>query len=155
MFRMGSPTCVPEGFAVVERKTVLVVEDNTDELLIYSTLLRFRGYTTLAATGYDEGLRIALEQRPDLAVIDVNLNETDHDGCDLVEALRRDERTRGIPVVVHTAFGDVYQEGLDRIGCSAVVHKPSDPAVLMDAIERLIDHEPGEGEGEGNGGIRR
>lgn len=135
----------------MERKRVLIVEDNTDELLIYSTLLRFRGYSTLAATGYDEGLRIAVEERPDLAVIDVNLNEPDRDGCDLVAALRRDERTRDMPVVVHTAFGDVYREGLERIGCDALVHKPSNPAVLMDAIERLTTEESGEGEGRGGG----
>lgn len=129
------------------RKTILVVEDNRDELMIYTTLLSFRGYAILAAATYDDALSIATAQQPDLAIIDINLNDTqDRDGCDLVCALRDDERTRDMPVIAHTAFGDVYREGLERAGCAAIVHKPSSPAFLLDRIEELI--------GPGNNGSR-
>ena len=117
---------------------MLVVEDNSDELMIYTTLLSFRGYAILAAASFDEALEIAIDQQPDLAVIDVHLNDPQRDGCDLLEALREDERTRHIPVIAHTAFGDVYRNALHRVGCEAIVHKPSSPAVLLEAIEKLI-----------------
>lgn len=117
---------------------MLVVEDNSDELMIYTTLLSFRGYAILAAASFDEALEIAIDQQPDLAVIDVHLNDPQRDGCDLLEALRVDERTRHIPVIAHTAFGDVYRNALQRVGCEAIVHKPSSPAVLLEAIEKLI-----------------
>lgn len=121
------------------RKTILVVEDNQDELMIYSTLLSFRGYAILAAAAYDDALSIATAQQPDLAIIDINLNDPqDRDGCDLVCALRDNERTRNMPVIAHTAFGDVYRESLERAGCTSIVHKPSSPAFLIEAIERLI-----------------
>jgi CheY-like chemotaxis protein len=122
----------------LERRTILVVEDNKDELMIYSTLLSFRGYAILAAADFDTAVHIAREQRPDLAVIDVNLNDPERDGCDLVHALREDERTRGIPVIAHTAFGDVYRQGLERVGCDSIIHKPASPNVLLDTIEQLL-----------------
>jgi two-component system, cell cycle response regulator DivK len=142
-----------------ERRTILVVEDNTDELLIYTTLLGFRGYAVLAAATYDEALRLATTHPPDLAIIDVNLNdEQDRDGCDLVCALHDDERTRDVPVIAHTAFSDVYHESLHRLGCAAIMHKPSSPAALLAAIERLIgpaDAEAAQGEADliGKAGI--
>lgn len=121
------------------RKTILVVEDNKDELMIYSTLLSFRGYAILAAATFDDALSIAIDQQPDLAIIDINLNDPqDRDGCDLVCALRENDRTRDLPVIAHTAFGDIYREGLERAGCASIIHKPSSPAVLLDTIEALI-----------------
>ena len=107
--------------------------------MIYTTLLSFRGYAILAAATYDDALSIAKAQQPDLAIIDINLNDPqDRDGCDLAAALRKDERTRNIPVIAHTAFGDLYRESLERSGCAAIVHKPSSPALLMQAIEGMI-----------------
>jgi len=122
----------------LERKTILVVEDNKDELMIYSTLLSFRGYSILAATGYNDALQIAIEQQPDLAIVDVNLNDPDRDGCDLIRALHEHERTADLPIIGHTAFGDVYRESLEDVDCDAIIHKPTSPAVLLEAIERLI-----------------
>lgn len=121
------------------RKTVLVVEDNRDELMIYTTLLSFRGYAILAAASFDDALTVARAQLPDLAIIDINLNDPqERDGCDLVCALRDDHTTHDMPVIAHTAFGDVYRDNLDRAGCAAIIHKPSSPAMLLEEIERLI-----------------
>jgi CheY-like chemotaxis protein len=122
----------------MERKTVLVVEDNKDELMIYTTLLSYRGYAILAAADYETALEIARSRKPDLAVVDVNLGEVERDGCDLVSEFRAADPTRKMPVIAHTAFGDVYRKALEKAGCDAVIHKPTNPQVLMDAIEKLI-----------------
>ena len=122
----------------MERKTVLVVEDNTDELLIYTTLLSYRGYAILAATNFETALTIAREQHPDLAVVDVNLGDTQRDGCDLVAAFREAGATSTMPIIAHTAFGDVYRRAVESAGCQAIIHKQSTPQVLLDTIERLI-----------------
>jgi two-component system, cell cycle response regulator DivK len=120
------------------RKVILVVEDNTDELMIYTTLLGYHGYTILTATDYDSGLEVARGQRPDLAVVDVNLGEGARDGCDLVQALRADPDTRAMPLIAHTAFADVYGRTLGEAGCDVVIHKPSDPMMLLREVARLI-----------------
>ena len=126
----------------MQQKTVLVVEDNRDELMIYATLLKHRGYVVLTATDYESGLRTATEKHPDLAVIDVNLGSTTHDGTDLIRSLRGAEATRDIPIIAHTAFGDVYRESLERVGCDRVLHKPTNPNALLQALEELIGTPP-------------
>jgi len=130
----------------MDRKVVLVVEDNKDELMIYTTLLSYRGYAILAAADFDTALQIAKESAPDLAVVDVNLGDPKRDGCDLVVALREATQGRRIPVIAHTAFGDVYRTSLERVGCDAIIHKPTNPQVLVEAIEQLIGPPGGSGQ---------
>jgi CheY-like chemotaxis protein len=122
----------------MQARSILVVEDNRDELAIYTTLLTYRGYRVLSASDYDSGLRTALEHRPDMAIVDVRLGDDSPDGCELVHALRRDDRTRAMPVIVHTAFGDVYHRSLSELGCEQVINKPADPTRLIHAVEQLI-----------------
>jgi two-component system, cell cycle response regulator DivK len=124
--------------ATMDRKVILVVEDNRDELMIYTTLLSYHGYAILAATDFDTALEIASEQKPDLAVIDVNLGDPRFDGCDLVKAFRDGVATARMPVIAHTAFGDVYRQSLQRVGCETVIHKPTNPSVLLEAVQLLI-----------------
>jgi CheY-like chemotaxis protein len=122
----------------LKRKVVLVVEDNADELMIYTTLLSHRGYAVLAAASYEAGFRIATQQKPDAAVIDVHLGDPQRTGCDLIAALRRAPAAAELRIIAHTAYGDLYNAALQRAGCNEVLHKPSSPVVLLGAIERLI-----------------
>jgi two-component system, cell cycle response regulator DivK len=119
-------------------KTVLVVEDNRDELVIYTTLLGHAGYNVVSATDFDSALSVANSERPDLAIVDVNLGHRRYDGCDLVEAFRAAANTAAMPVIAHTAFGDVYRESLQRAGCDRIIHKPSNPSAILDAVRELI-----------------
>jgi two-component system, cell cycle response regulator DivK len=122
----------------MDRKVVLVVEDNSDELMIYATLLRYNGYDVITAEDYHSAVRISREQVPDLAVIDVNLGDPTYDGTDLVRAIRGESRTAAMPIIAHTAFADVYAEALDDAGCDRILHKPTNPKVLLNAVEELI-----------------
>jgi DNA-binding response OmpR family regulator len=122
----------------MDRKVVLVVEDNTDELMIYTTLLRYNGYHVITAEDYHTAVRMSREQVPDLAVIDVNLGDPKFDGTDLVRAIRGESRTAAIPIIAHTAFADVYTEALADAGCDLILHKPTNPTVLLNAVEELI-----------------
>ena len=102
-------------------KVVLVVEDNKDELMIYTTLLAYRGYEVLSAADFDTALQVTRDQLPDLVV-----------------ELRKASKGRSMPVIAHTAFGDVYRQSLERVGCDCVIHKPTNPQVLLDTVEQLI-----------------
>lgn len=119
-------------------RTVLVVEDNADELLIYTTLLRHAGYTVVAADDFDTALAAVASHLPDAAVIDVNLGHSYLDGCDLAHAIRQQSGNACPAIIAHTAYGDVYRQALDRVGCDRVLYKPSNPAALVDAIRDLI-----------------
>jgi two-component system cell cycle response regulator DivK len=122
-------------------KTVLVVDDNSDELMIYSTLLRHAGYDILVTDDADTAIRLASERQPDLALIDLQL-QCDKDGCDVIEALRLDPRTCTMPVIVNTAFADLYQPRLRNSQVDAVLQKPIDCEQLLDLVLDRLGPEP-------------
>ena len=57
--------------------TILVVEDNRDNMELMEYLLNAFGYTPLLASSGAEGIRLAREQRPDLILMDVQMPEMD------------------------------------------------------------------------------
>lgn len=126
----------------MQGKVILIVEDNEDELTIYATVLGYHGYTVLTASDFDTALELARTRRPDLAIVDINLGDGRRDGCDLTAAFREADETATMPVIAHTAFGDVYRRRLDSTGCETILHKPSNPARLLDTVRGLIGETP-------------
>ncbi len=92
--------------------------------------------TVLAATGA-EAIAIARRVRPDLVLLDVEL--PDMDGIAVCERLKADPATRGIPVVMVTAFHDIARkmEAL-RAGAEEVFWKPLDELVLLARLRSLL-----------------
>jgi two-component system, sensor histidine kinase len=127
-----------EGGTDMGRRVILVVEDNSDELTIYTTLLTYHGFDVLTATDFESALETAREGQPDLAVIDVNLGEGQRDGCELATALRAEPATEKIRILAHTAYGDVYRRRLEDAGCASILHKPSNPNQLLSTIRKLL-----------------
>src|SRR5215210_2023955 len=80
---------------------VLVVDDEPDVLLLCRLNLEQRGHEVLEAPNGDEALDHARERAPDLVVLDLMLPGID--GYDGLQALRADDRTTAIPVLVLTA----------------------------------------------------
>jgi two-component system alkaline phosphatase synthesis response regulator PhoP len=82
-----------------ERPTILVVEDDATLVLGLEINLRAEGFRVLSARDGQTGLRMGLEQNPDLAVLDLGLPGMD--GLDVLAEWRR--RGRELPVIVLTA----------------------------------------------------
>lgn len=83
------------------RFLVLVVSDEPGELQLVSSYLAQPGFSVLRAVGGREGIELARSYAPDLIVLDLLM--ADVDGIAVVEALRRDELTAAIPVIVVAA----------------------------------------------------
>jgi len=80
---------------------ILIVEDHEKNRKLVRDVLKFKGYGVIEAETGEEGVRLALERRPSLVLMDIRLP-----GIDGVEALRRiraDATTRGIPIMAITA----------------------------------------------------
>ena len=79
-----------------DRKLVLIVEDNDKNLKLARDVLQFGGFRTLEATTAEDGIAKAQTERPDLVLMDIQLPGMD--GIAALKVLRKDERTRSIPI---------------------------------------------------------
>ncbi len=80
---------------------VLVVDDDPQTVELLAIQLRASGCQVLTANGGREGIALALEQRPDLVILDLVMPEIS--GFEVVEQLRADPRGRAIPIAIHTS----------------------------------------------------
>ncbi|GAC1654511.1 MAG: hypothetical protein NVS9B1_05770 [Candidatus Dormibacteraceae bacterium] len=94
---------------------ILLVEDDPAVAGMYKLKLEMDGYRVTIAGDGEEGLRIAREDRPHLIFLDVRLPKMD--GMSVLEAMRGDDRTRHIPVLILSNYGEppLIERGL-RLG---------------------------------------
>jgi CheY-like chemotaxis protein len=117
--------------------TVLVVEDNPDNLLIYSTILRHSGFTVFEARDGQEGLETARREHPGLILMDVSIPVVD--GLEVTRRLKADPETRDIPIVALTAHALVTDEqrALDA-GCDGYIAKPAEPRAVVATVKGYL-----------------
>lgn len=115
---------------------ILLVEDNAD-LREFMTLSFSEDYRVITAWDGEEGIRMALEKIPLLVITDLMMPKKD--GYQVCEALKSDERTSHIPVVMLTAKTDTDSriQGIVT-GADAYLAKPFDKRELMAVIENLV-----------------
>lgn len=117
---------------------VLVADDDRDILSLVTFRLERSGYRVVQASDGAEALELAREEAPDLAVLDLMMPRLT--GLEVTRALRDDERTRSVPVILLTARvqeSDV-QAGLDA-GATEYVKKPFSPQELRDRVDALLE----------------
>ena len=116
---------------------VLIVEDNEKNLKLVRDVLQVKGYATLEATTAEDGIRLAVEKKPDLVLMDIQLPGMN--GIDALRALRRDPATATIPVIAVTA--SVMQQDRKMItdaGFDAYVDKPINLKEFLDAVRTTL-----------------
>lgn len=119
------------------RKTVLLVEDNEDNLVIYTTILRFGGYRVVQARDGRAALDAARTVAPDLILMDVSIPYVD--GLEVTRRLKSDPATRPIPIIALTAHA--LPSDRDRAfeaGCDGYISKPAEPRAILAAVRRKL-----------------
>jgi two-component system cell cycle response regulator DivK len=115
--------------------TVLLVEDNEDNRIIYATALRFAGYEVLEAITGTEGVYQARTMRPDLILMDISIPELD--GWEATAIIKADPVTKDIPVIAVTAHALPGDEARSRAaGCDGYLAKPIAPGKLLAEVDR-------------------
>ena len=113
--------------------TVLVAEDDEDVRLWMLTRLRMKGYKTAEARDGQETLDVALVERPDVILMDLQLPRLN--GFAVARSLRQTEALRGVPIIVVSAHDPAKHRNLAlAAGCNAYVQKPID----FDSLDGLI-----------------
>jgi len=113
--------------------TILIVEDNPANMKLAVFVLEQAGYTVVTANDAEVGLTLARELRPNLIMMDVQLPGMD--GLAATELLKKDETTRGIPVIALTALAMKGDEARIRdAGCDAYIAKPMRYQEVLDTV---------------------
>lgn len=133
-----------------EGKTILVVEDNEQNLELVEFLLDEAGMTVWAARDATEARAQLAAGQPDLVLMDMQLPGTD--GLTLVEEIRRIPATAGLPILALTAHamrGD--RERFIAGGCDGYIAKPINVASFVAEVEAALKSSASRGFREVNG----
>ena len=118
--------------------TILVVDDNSDNLYQLQVLLPANGFDVITAANGAEALQKARDDPPDLIIADILMPVMD--GFALCREWKRDERLRGIPFIFYTA---TYTDERDRqlaldLGAERFLVKPEEPEVLLRTVREVL-----------------
>ena len=116
---------------------ILIIEDNPDNMISLKAILKGK-YNIYEAVEGEQGLKIAKSQPLDLILLDMSLPEID--GVRVIEKLKKDNKTKNIPVIAVTAqamIGD--KEKFIEAGCDGYVPKPVDAIKLIEEMEKLLN----------------
>ena len=121
---------------------ILAIEDDHSFLDLLDLHLKAAGHTVRTAADPEEGLRSLLEEAPELILLDLDLPYLS--GFEVLEALRSDDATRAIPVVVLTGRADEDTYGRCRkIGIDGFASKPLKLEELLGAVDKALAGRPG------------
>ena len=125
--------------SILNDKTILVVDDEEDSLLVAETLLQLHGANVITASNGEEGLEMVKRHKPLFIISDLSMPEMS--GWEMLHCLKQDRTTLDIPVIALTAHA---MEG-DRnraisVGFHNYLTKPLTPETFVqDLLNVVVD----------------
>jgi CheY-like chemotaxis protein len=123
---------------------ILLVEDDEDNINLLTRLLEHHGHAISVATDGASASRMALELRPELILMDLELPPTEdaspdpNAGLDATQVIKAEEETSSIPIIALTAHTMAHhQERIEAAGCDALQEKPIFP---FESLLEKIDY---------------
>ena len=121
--------------------TILIVDDSRFMRITNERALQKAGFDVIGAADGEEGLRVARERLPDLIVLDMMLPKLS--GPEVLKALRADNATSKIPVMVLTSLSQANEEKLKSEGATEYFEKSTlsldnSPDRLVQAVKRML-----------------
>jgi len=123
-------------------KRILLVDDDQDLTSVLSRLFERAGYVVRCAADGDQGVRMAVEDPPDLVLIDFMMPVKS--GFDACQDLRRIPARRDVPIIALTAFGRNIGEihglsgGEADLPIQDCLEKPVEPNVLLERVSHAL-----------------
>ena len=113
------------------------MEDNEDNRIIYSTVLRHLGYVVIEAQDGVQAVDLARRAQPDLILMDISIPRMD--GWEATRILRGDPTTRAIPIIALTAHAlSDDRERAAEVGFTSYLAKPIEPRAVVAEVRRWI-----------------
>lgn len=121
----------------MERRSVLIADDDADIRRGLSARLRASGFDTYFASDGEQAVRIACDTRPGVILLDISMPRCD--GLQALERIRSAAALDDVPVIVLSARDpEEYEKRALRRGAVAFFQKPAENEELMAAIERAV-----------------
>ena len=117
---------------------VLFVEDDPSVAQMYKLKLELDGYQVEVAADGETALKLATQKPPDIIFLDIRLPKLD--GLAVLEALRADERTKHIPVVILSNYSEreLVERGLKLGALEYLIKSQTTPATLSGGVESWL-----------------
>jgi two-component system, cell cycle response regulator DivK len=115
--------------------TLLLVDDDEDERIIYAALLQYFGYHVVEAQTGAAGIERAVQLRPDLILMDIRL--PDVDGFAVTQILRSRPETARIPILAMSLY-DITTRDAQAAGCDDFLPKPFPPSALVERVRKAL-----------------
>ena len=119
------------------QKKILIVDDEPDILEFLQIIFEEAGFLVVTTEKGDYLEKLNSGSLPDLILLDMLLSGKD--GREIVKRLKREKRTKHIPVIMFSAHPSAAKTALEA-GADDFVEKPFDIEVLLEKIQRLISH---------------
>jgi DNA-binding response OmpR family regulator len=124
---------------LVRRGTVLVVDDDQDNLSVMRDALRAHSFSVRTTSRGKRAVRVAREVRPALILLDLKM--PDLDGTAVLKRLKENPATQGIPVIMMTGstiIDDANRQKVLALGAASFMTKPFSVEGLIDEIETVL-----------------
>ena len=124
-------------------RTVLIVDDLPDNLILLSLQLQGMGYRVVTATNGEDAVSVAGLARPDLVLMDIAMPQ--QDGLAATRRIRENPDLHGLPVIALTAFDtEGFRQAAFDAGFDGYLTKPIDFERLRNLMEMLLSGSGGE-----------
>lgn len=121
----------------MDKKKILIVEDDADTAKGLSVRLEASGYATISATDAGAGIKLALRETPDLILLDLGL--PDDNGFVMMKKMAEIKSLSSIPVIVVTGRSpEVYKEPVLIAGAKGYLQKPVENDEFLAAIHNAL-----------------
>ena len=118
-------------------KKILVVEDNETNMYLINFILEKNGYGVIQAKTGEEGVELAIKEKPDLILMDIQL--PDIDGLEAARRIRKSKADDKTPIIALTSYamaGD--RERVLKAGCTGYIEKPINPETFIAEIKKHL-----------------
>jgi len=129
----------------MEKTKILLVDDDPDLIIAVQTILENNNFEVSTASNKKEGLEQLLIKKPDLAILDVMMEES-HDGFDLARAIKKIPEFKELPIIMLTSVDGItgvnFKAAMSDpnwLPADEYLDKPVEPTELLDTIEQVLE----------------
>jgi len=125
------------------KEKVLIVDDEVDFVEINKAALENKGYQVISAYNGEEGVKKALEEKPDIVILDVMMT-TKTEGFDVARELRKHKEMQDTPIIMLTAIRErmdikwKIQPDKEWLPVTEFLEKPVPPDKLIEKVEEML-----------------